>query len=115
MIKIKSKSNEFIAEEVKKPNENRLQFTVTGITDFEGFKKKLNKRDLENVEVYTGTKLTSSYEKFNKIVFPIGIEELEDGTKKVTVTLEQEDENSARLSALEDAVKKLIQSGLGAV
>jgi hypothetical protein len=87
-------------------SDSKLSFTVTGITNFKTFRDSLTKSALAVINLYTGVTLGGVYERFVSIL-PFGIEAAEDGSLSVTVNL-------ARLTATEDAVSKLILSGLGA-
>ena len=115
MNKLVMKTTEWIVDEIKIPKDNQIQFTVSGITDFLDFRKALNRNETQVIKVQTGKSVTAVYESFNQIIYPLGIEETEDGTMKVTVTLQKEDEALSRLAAVEDAVSKLIKTGLGAL
>jgi mannitol/fructose-specific phosphotransferase system IIA component len=86
--------------------DSKLSFTVIGITNFKDLRDSLTKSALAIINLYTGTTLGGVYEKFITVL-PFEITAAEDGTLNITVNL-------ARMTATEDAVEKLIISGLGA-
>lgn len=112
---IKFKTKEYEMKDAETPNDKQLKVVIKGVTDYSTFRADLTKYELTEVKMYTGETLTADYGKFDKIVYPIGIADQEDGTVEITLLLEREDEITARISALEDTVDTIILSELGAL
>jgi hypothetical protein len=113
MTRINLKSEvELMVENIDQPSEEKLSFTVIGVTDYGTFRLGLTKQSLSEIKTYTGETLTGVYERYINIQ-PFSIEENPDGTLNITVTLKKENEIEARLSAVENAVDTMILSELG--
>lgn len=96
-------------------SDNQLCFTAIGITDYTGFKAKLTQAAIADVKLYVGDNLANDFGKYVKIVYPIEIALQEDETMNVIVTLERGSDIEEKLEALENAVRILVLTGLGAL
>jgi hypothetical protein len=101
--------------EIKNTKDNQIQFRVTGITDYDKFRKQLDRKETQIIKVQTGKTVTAIYENYTNVIYPLGINEIEDGSLEVIVTLQKEDEILSRLAAVEDALKRIILKDLGAM
>ncbi|MBE5965390.1 MAG: hypothetical protein E7255_00165 [Lachnospiraceae bacterium] len=88
--------------------EDKLGFTVSGISNYAEFRNTLNSNNLSTIEVYSeGGALSTVFEGYTDLTGKFGIIENEDGTMDVTVYLEKPDPVLAKLAALEIKIAEL--------
>jgi len=113
IIKLKNAA-QFNAINIIQDATDRFKFTATGVIDYKEFRDTLNTQSLAEIKVFTGKSLVGVYENFTQLM-PLEISEQEDGTLNITVNLHKSSEEVSRISALEDAVNKIILTELGAL
>ena len=88
--------------------EEKLGFTVAGISDYANFRNTLTSENLSTIEVYSeGGTLSTVFEGFTDLTGKFSIIENEDGTMDVTVHLEKPDPVLAKIAALELKIAEL--------
>ena len=86
---------------------DQLKFTVSGVEDFQEFRKTLTADNLSTIEVYTeGDILSTVFEGYG-LTGKFTVSENDDGAMDVTVCLEKPDPVLAKLAALEIKIAEL--------
>jgi len=88
--------------------DDQLKFTVSGVEDFQEFRKTLTADNLSTIEVYTeGDTLSTVFEGYTALAGKFTIDENDNGTLDVTVCLEKPDPVMHEIAELKAEIAEL--------